>query len=96
MAWIRFLLIFFFLLPPPTDKTKIKSLGFNLLIFNHSAKTVSHPSSLVLAVNSATLSVGVYASIPTIFLKSFTAWEQFAALPPTPRKNILPRFFLTI
>ena len=34
------------------------SLSDNLLIFNHSKKTVDHPSSFVRAVNSETLSVG--------------------------------------
>jgi len=64
-----------------------------LLVFNQDSNTVSHPSSLVLAVISAILSRGVYESISAIFLKSFTACEQLAALPPTPIKNILPLFF---
>ena len=41
--------------------------------FKYSEKIVSKPSSLVLAVNSETLSVGAYASILQSFLKSFTA-----------------------
>ena len=88
------MLIFFSLLPPPTDNINTRSLEFKLLIINHSRKTEFQPSSLILAVNSETLSVGVYDSTPTIFLKSFTACEQFPALPPTPKKNILPLFFL--
>ena len=28
--------------------------------------------------------------MPTSFRKSLTAWEQLAALPPTPRKNSRP------
>ena len=38
--------------------------------------TVSHPSSLVRAVNSETLSVGAYASKPASLRKSLTAWPQ--------------------
>ena len=37
------------------------------------AKQPSQPSSLMRAVSSLTLSVGVYASKPQIFRKSFTA-----------------------
>ena len=51
---------------------------------------LAQPSSLVRAVNSETLSVGAYASSPTSFLRSFTAWEALAALPPTPRTKSLP------
>ena len=51
-------LIFFYKSPPPTEKIKSISVDFNLLVFNHSEKTVDHPSSLVRAVSSDTLSVG--------------------------------------
>jgi hypothetical protein len=37
---------------------KSASVAFSRLVFNHSTKTVSQPSSLVRAVNSETLSVG--------------------------------------
>ena len=47
-----------FRFPPPTDIIKIASLEFKLLTFNQLAKTLSHPSSLILAVSSETLSVG--------------------------------------
>ena len=65
-------------------------------ILSQFSKTVSHPSSLVLAVNSETLSVGAYVSIPQSFLKSLTAWLAFPALPPTPNINNLPFCFLII
>ena len=93
---MRFGLIFFFKLPPPTEKMNIASFLLNLLTFNHSINIECQPSSLVLAVNSETLSVAEYDSIPTIFLKSLTACEQFPALPPTPKKNNRPLFFLII
>lgn len=48
----------FFSLPPPTEKTKTASPARALLPASQVAKTVSHPSSLVLAVSSNTLSVG--------------------------------------
>ena len=57
-ALIILTLIFFFRFPPPTEKTNNISFFFNLLILSHSIKTDSHPSSLTLAVNSDTLSVG--------------------------------------
>jgi hypothetical protein len=60
------------------------------LPLSHSAKTEGHPSSLVRAVSSEMLSVGAYASIPASLRKSFTAWEAFAALPPTPRMKSRP------
>ena len=41
---------------------------------------LGQPSSLARAVNSETLSVGAYASIPTIFRKSLTACDAFPAL----------------
>ena len=82
--------MFFSTFPPPTEKTKIQSSVLRLLPLSQFTKTVSHPSSLTLAVNSETLSVGVYDSIPAIFLKSFTACEALPAPPPTPRKNNLP------
>ena len=56
----RFTLTLFSLLPPPTDKINIVSLWFNLLPISQVSNTISHPSSLVLAVNSETLSVGAY------------------------------------
>src|SRR4030095_6248080 len=91
-ALTKFGLTFFSRLPPPTDKTKIASLSLSRLPLSHSVKTEGHPSSLVRAVSSETLSVGAYASIPASLRKSFTAWEAFAALPPTPRmKNRPPR-----
>ena len=54
------------------------------------SNTVAQPSSFVRAVNSATLSVGAYASMPAILRKSFTACDAFAALPPTPRMKRRP------
>src|SRR3972149_5838523 len=81
---------FFSRFPPPTEKTNTMSPAFSRLPLSHSTKTLAHPSSFVRAVSSDTLSVGVYASIPAILRKSFTAWEQFAALPPTPRKKSRP------
>jgi hypothetical protein len=55
---------------------------------------VLQPSSFVLAVNSETLSVGAYDSMPMIFLKSFTACEQLLALPPIPKKIFYLFLFL--
>ena len=57
-ASIRFLLTLSTSLPPPTDKINKQSFEFNLLTLYQPENTVSHPSSLVLAVNSAILSVG--------------------------------------
>ena len=57
-AFTRLGLIFFSKFPPPTEKIKIKSFLLSLLVFNHSEKIVSQPSSFVLAVSSDTLSVG--------------------------------------
>src|SRR5215831_5682087 len=68
----------------------MQSLTDKRLVLSHSVKIVAHPSSLVRAVNSETLSVGAYASIPAILRKSFTACEAFAALPPTPIMNKRP------
>ena len=96
IASTKFRLTFFLRLPPPTDNIKIPSFLFSLLILSHSENEVFHPSSFILAENSETLSVGVYASISHIFLKSFTAWDAFPALPPTPKKKILPFFFLNL
>src|SRR5207253_700210 len=89
-AKTRLGLTFFFKSPPPTEKTKTQSLGESLLTLSHGTKTEAHPSSFARAVNSETLSVGAYDSIPAILRKSFTAWEQFPALPPTPRKKSRP------
>ena len=44
--------------PPPTENIITASFDWSRLPFNHSTKTDAHPSSLVLAVNSDTLSVG--------------------------------------
>jgi len=52
-------LMFFSRLPPPTENTITASFLERWLIFNHSIKMVCQPSSLVLAVSSETLSVGV-------------------------------------
>ena len=71
--------------PPPTEKTKSASDLETCEPRSHSAKVVSQPSSLALAVSSATLSVGVYASNWHILRKSLTAWEAWAADRPTPR-----------
>ena len=56
-----------------TEKTNKASFLLILLTLSHSDIEVSHPSSLILAENSDTLSVGVYDSILHNFLKSFTA-----------------------
>src|SRR3990167_612318 len=58
IASIRLTLTFFSSLPPPTENIKSISFLFNLLIFNQLINTLSHPSSFVLALNSAILSVG--------------------------------------
>ena len=55
----------------------------------------AQPSSLIRAVNSETLSVGAYASMPAIFRKSFTACDALPALPPTPSTNKRPPFART-
>jgi hypothetical protein len=52
--------------------------------------TDSQPSSFTRAVNSETLSVGPYASIPAILRKSFTAWEACPAPPPDPQNEEPP------
>ncbi len=57
---------------------------------SHASRLVSHPSSFVRAVSSATLSVGAYASKSHSFRKSLTAWDACAAPPPTPRTKSLP------
>ena len=44
--------------PPPTEKTMMASLSLALEISSQAEKVVSHPSSLVRAVSSETLSVG--------------------------------------
>ena len=45
-------------LPPPTEKTRIASCEESREVRSHASKLVSHPSSFVRAVSSATLSVG--------------------------------------
>src|SRR5438477_4500674 len=57
-ALTKFGLTFFSRLPPPTENTRIASFPLSRLPLSHSAKTEGHPSSLVRAVNSETLSVG--------------------------------------
>src|SRR6188474_800385 len=57
-ALTKFGLTFFSRLPPPTDNTRIASFPLSRLPLSHSAKTEGHPSSLVRAVSSETLSVG--------------------------------------
>ena len=59
IASTKFKLTFFSKLPPPTERIKIPSFLFNLLTRNHSEKELFHPSSLIRAENSETLSVGV-------------------------------------
>ena len=54
----EFGLIFFSRLPPPTDMTNSASRDDKRLVRSHSTNVVSHPSSLVRAVSSETLSVG--------------------------------------
>jgi hypothetical protein len=49
---------FFSRSPPPTEKTRRPSSERRREPTSHSEKTVSHPSSLVRAVSSETLSVG--------------------------------------
>src|SRR5271165_293972 len=95
MAATRFGDTFFSRLPPPTERMKRQSRLLSLPVRSHSTNTLAHPSSFVRAVSSETLSVGAYASIPVIFLKSLTAWDAFAALPPTPSRNSLPPCSLT-
>src|ERR1017187_1223744 len=58
-ARTRFGLTFFSALPPPTDITKMASLEFARLTFNHASNTVAQPSSFVRAVSSETLSHGL-------------------------------------
>ena len=59
--------------PPPTLKSKIISFLFKKIFSNQEENIVSHPSSLILAVNSETLSTGLQHSICANFLKSLTA-----------------------
>ena len=73
IAFIIFVLTFFDLLPPPTERIKIISFEFKFETFNQFVKLLSQPESLTFAENSDTLSVGVYVSIEHNFLKSFTA-----------------------
>ena len=56
---MMFTLTFFFKFPPPTENTKIPSLDFKLQFLSQFEYEVSHPSSLILAVSSETLSDGV-------------------------------------
>src|SRR5581483_6399983 len=76
--------------PPPTERTRIASLALARDVLSHSMNTVAQPSSLVRAVSSETLSVGAYVSMSHSLRKSLTAWDAFAALPPTPRMNSRP------
>ena len=94
IAFIKLTETFFFKFPPPTEKINKVSFLFKLEILRYSEKIELKPSSLVLAVISETLSVGLYASTLHNFLKSFTACEELPALPPTPKINNLPLFFL--
>src|SRR5580658_6148344 len=89
-AETKFGLTCFSRLPPPTEKTSTQSAAPRRLTRSHASNTVAQPSSLVRAVNSETLSVGQYASMPQILRKSLTACDAFAALPPTPRMNNRP------
>ena len=79
---IRFTLTFFLLSPPPTENIRIPSLLDNLLVSSHPEKTVSQPSSLVLAVSSETLSVGAtinsirFAEIVILVLDSTSIIEK--------------------
>ena len=66
---------------PATERRDVRS---------HASNLVSHPSSFVRAVISATLSVGAYASKSHSFRKSLTACEACAAPPPTPRMKSRP------
>jgi len=58
MALIKFIEIFFFKFPPPTEKTIRVSFWFNPDNFKYESKIVSNPSSFVFAVISVTLSAG--------------------------------------
>src|SRR5262249_14668152 len=71
-ARTRFAETFFSLSPPPTEKIRMQSFSPMRLPSSQPAKHPSQPSSLMRAVSSLTLSVGVYASNPQIFRKSFT------------------------
>src|SRR5262249_38767075 len=76
--------------PPPTEKIRIASSGDRLLTSSQPEKIVSQPSSFARAVSSDTLSTGLYAWIPHSLRKSFTAWLQLPALPPTPSRKRRP------
>ena len=58
MASIKFTLTFSFKFPPPTENINIASFFVNFEHLRYSENIVLKPSSLVLAVNSLTLSVG--------------------------------------
>ena len=57
-ATTKLTLVFSGRLPPPTERTKIRSFSFKRLPSSQLAKAVSQPSSLMRAVSSETLSVG--------------------------------------
>ncbi len=71
-------------LPPPTEKTRTASRCASRDPRSHSAYELSHPSSLIRAVSSETLSEGEYASNPASFRKSLTACDACPAPPPEP------------
>ena len=78
--------------PPPTDNTNRQSfIRFDTLT-NLRETTIPSFIIYILAVNSETLSEILYASMLQSFLKSFTKWLAFAALPPTPKQKTLPPF----
>ena len=58
MQAIKFSLILYFLLPPPTESTKIQSFFVSFDTFKYSTYDVFQPSSFILAVNSEVLSDG--------------------------------------
>ena len=76
--------------PPPTEKTRRPSFAPRRDPSSQLLKEVSQPSSLIRAVNSDTLSTGVYASKPQSLRKSLTAWLACPAEPPTPRMKSRP------
>ena len=86
-ARTRFGLTFFSRSPPPTENTKTPSAARNRLPASHAANTVSHPSSLVRAVSSDTLSVGAYASKPASLRKSLTACRSCPRCHPRPGRR---------
>ena len=72
-------------------------------MISSSAVNVPGVGELAILIAYVPLSVAAEAAVPlalfgslikVIFLKSFTACYAFAELPPTPKKKILPLFFL--